>query len=151
MQRTITTLLASCTVADARALCLAALGRVPTFQETLAPWECLALWTGLALRRHGILPRDGIAFVLPQLRNSLRQMLSTFRSDQDMDNVPFFQLVVADSRYVTWTGQNGFLDTTTLRPIPALPAVAIQTTAYNLTTLFRRYWQPDQESADVPT
>ena len=48
------------------------------------------------------------------------------------------QLVFADNRYCTWTGQIGFTDLQTGEQVTSLPHPPMETIAYNLGELYRR-------------
>ncbi len=117
----------------------AAVGRQPTEETPFNAGEKLAVWTAILLREHNVGSQDAQRALLREMRQTIIETgnkvaeLGTYRpSDGSL------QVVVADNRYVTWSGQMSFFDLHTGRKLSKLPQPTLQSTAYNLVELLRR-------------
>ena len=110
-------------------------------QDELSAGDCFLIWFDLQLRRFPALaPAERRAIVLNEVRLWFRKVGERLYGDLQ-DTQPkgrLLQFVVADQRYLTWTGCTGFFDIETVAYVPSLEQPALESTACNLVELFRR-------------
>lgn len=81
---------------------------------------------------------ERLAFLKPEQRTLILQELQSLFDDSDGCRDCLKQLVFADGKLCTWTGQSGFTDLESGEQVTTLPHPPMETIAYNLDELYRR-------------
>lgn len=81
---------------------------------------------------------ERLAFLKAEQRTLLLQELQSLFARPSAAPECLKQVVFADGRYCTWTGQSGFTDLESGEQVTVLPHPPMETIAYNLEELYRR-------------